>query len=174
MYDLYRCDEYDTSRFILGKNGTRIIFSIGLNPSTADKENSDVTVAKVEKVALRNGYNGFVMANLYPLRRTNPHELPKEYDKYLFYKNLRLIKKLACAESEPIFWAAWGGDITLRPYLIDAFIRLKGIAESINGRWVNYGELRKDGHPRHPSRLSYNWKFRDFDVRAYGKIFFWR
>lgn len=171
MYDLYHCDKYDTSRFILGKSGTRKIFIIGLNPSTADKEKSDVTVAKVEKVALKNGYTGFVMANLYPLRHTHPNDLPKDYDKSLFYFNLRMIKKLAATESQPVFWAAWGGDITLRPYLIEAFIKLKGVAESIKGRWVNYGELRKDGHPRHPSRLSYKWKFNNFDATAYRRRF---
>jgi hypothetical protein len=171
MYDLYHCDKYDTSRYILGKSGTRIIFVIGLNPSTATNEKYDVTVAKVEKAALNNGYSGFVMANLCPLRRTHPNDLPKDYNRSLFYNNLRMIKKLASSESQPTFWAAWGGDITLRSYLIEAFIRLIGVAESIKGRWVHYGELRKDGHPRHPSRLSYKWKFNDFDATAYRRRF---
>tara|TARA_R110000787_G_scaffold42161_3_gene103679 strand:+ start:2785 stop:3021 length:237 start_codon:yes stop_codon:yes gene_type:complete len=76
MYDLYQCNSDDSARFILGKNGARKLFVVGLNPSTANKEKSDTTVAKVETVARNNGFDGFVMANLYPLRSTDPNELP--------------------------------------------------------------------------------------------------
>ena len=80
MYDLYQCNKDDTSRYILGKDGDKKLFVIGLNPSTANKEKSDTTVAKVEKVAIDNGFDGFVMANLYPYRSTDPDGLPDDKD----------------------------------------------------------------------------------------------
>jgi len=167
MYDLYHCDNTDSSRFILGKNGTKKLFVVGLNPSTANKEKSDTTVAKVEKVARSNGYDGFVMTNLYPLRSTDPKDLPQDYDKALFDENIEQIIKSASAGNNPEFWAAWGKDIILRPYLSESLKTLERAVKDIKGNWLHYGELLKNGHPRHPSRLSYEWEFYNFDTYAY-------
>jgi hypothetical protein len=167
MYDLYQCNEDDTARFILGKNGNKKLFVIGLNPSTANKEKSDTTVAKVEAVASKNGFEGFVMANLYPLRSTDPNGLPEIASEDLIIKNMKAIQELAHTEKAPVFWAAWGGDITIRPYLGIALRRMVEAVKKMNGTWVHYGELTKYGHPRHPSRLSYSWVFSEFDVSNY-------
>jgi len=171
MYDLYQCNSDDSARFILGKDGTSKLFVVGLNPSTANKEKSDTTVAKVETVARSNGFDGFVMANLYPLRSTDPNGLPAVADDDLFLSNINKIMLLAERENKPIFWAAWGGDIVLRPYLTESFNALDALITKINGCWVHYGELRKDGHPRHPSRLAYSWQFSAFDAANYAQRF---
>lgn len=171
MYDLYRSYENDTSRFILGKNGRKKIFIIGLNPSTANKEKSDTTVTKVEKVAQNNGYDGFVMANLYPIRSTDPKGLPKEENAILRKLNIENILELAKDENEPVFWAAWGGDILSRKYLMESLRQLNQEIEKINGKWVNYGDLTQYKHPRHPSRLSYSWNFSDFDINDYFRCY---
>jgi len=171
VYDLYHCNNDDTSRFILGKGGSKKLFVIGLNPSTANKEKSDTTVAKVEKVATNNGFDGFVMANLYPHRSTDPNGLPVAKNEDQFRRNLEHILVLAQSELNPTFWAAWGGDIDLRSYLAESFRELDSIVKDLSGSWVNYGELRKDGHPRHPSRLSYSWKFSQFDAASYAQRF---
>lgn len=170
MYDLYQANRDDSARYILGKEGQGKIYVIGLNPSTANREKSDTTVAKVERVASDNGYSGFVMANLYPLRSTEPSNLPDKFDKSLFDRNIRKIIEMARDESDPVFWAAWGGNIRIRPYLIKAYKRLNRRITAINGRWVHYGDLLKEGHPRHPSRLSYRWQFHPFDGSSYEKV----
>ena len=61
---------------------------IGLNPSTATRDKSDTTVAKVEAVARRNGHDGFVMLNLYPLRATKPSTLPQRANATQLRRNL--------------------------------------------------------------------------------------
>jgi len=94
MYDIYECNNHDSSRFLLGKKGSKPLIIIGLNPSTANQVKSDVTVAKVETVCLNNGYNGFVMANLYPVRSTNPRDLPERCDESLFNENIEHIIKV--------------------------------------------------------------------------------
>lgn len=167
MYDLYVSNEQDTARFILGKSGKRKLFVIGLNPSTANKEKSDTTVAKVEKVATLNQFDGFVMANLYPLRSTDPSQLPNTVDEKLIVRNIEEIKKQAASAINPVFWAAWGGNIVTREYLKTAFHQIDALVCDLNGTWVNYGELLKGGHPRHPSRLSYSWSFQNFDPHQY-------
>lgn len=171
MYDLYKSNENDSARFILGKDGKSKLFVIGLNPSTANKEKSDTTVAKVETVANNNEFDGFIMANLYPLRSTDPKGLPTIVDDELFHLNIEHIISIARNEENPVFWAAWGGDIILRHYLVESLKAIKLAVRQINGRWVNYGELRKDGHPRHPSRLSYSWKFNQFEIATYVQRF---
>ncbi|WP_334078837.1 DUF1643 domain-containing protein [Microbulbifer sp. M83] len=171
MYDLYTSNDDDTARYILGKSGAKKLFVIGLNPSTANKEKSDTTVAKVENVAKSNSFDGFIMANLYPLRSTDPNGLPCEADQGYFRDNIDYISKLASLEENPVFWAAWGGDIDLRSYLSDSFKALNAVVKRVNGKWVNYGDLRKDGHPRHPSRLSYAWQFFEFDSDSYAQRF---
>jgi len=171
MYDLYQCNKKDTARFILGKEGASKLFVIGLNPSTANKEKSDITVAKVEIVAANNGFEGFVMANLYPLRSTDPNNLPQNANKALVKENINNIIDCARSENAPMFWAAWGGDIVLRPYLADSFKELLMAVNAINGKWLHYGELCKNGHPRHPSRLSYSWRFKPFETKTYAEKF---
>ena len=163
MYNLYVSNDQDTARFILGKDGKRKLFVIGLNPSTANKEKSDTTVAKVEKVAKLNSFDGFVMANLYPHRSTDPSKLPIAVDEGLIQRNIEEIKKHASLDTAPVFWAAWGGNIVTRDYLTTAFHQINELVCELNGKWVNYGELLKGGHPRHPSRLSYSWSFHNFD-----------
>jgi len=169
MYDLYKSNASESERYILGKNGDRKIFVIGLNPSTANKESSDTTVAKVEQVASNFGYDGFVMANLYPLRSTIPDNLPNQSQLDSIRKNVKEIIGFAEREKEPVFWAAWGVNISIRNYLVESLCNLNKEIENINGSWQCYGNLTKSGHPRHPSRLSYNWVFQPFEINNYIK-----
>ena len=92
MYDIYSNAKNDLWRFTLGKDGSRKIMTIGLNPSTATKEKSDTTVAKVEEVARRNSFDGFVMLNLYPIRSTNFNSLPNNVDIQAFDENITHIE----------------------------------------------------------------------------------
>ncbi|MBQ0719597.1 MAG: DUF1643 domain-containing protein [Gammaproteobacteria bacterium] len=165
-YDLYSCNRGDKSRFILGKSGARTLHVIGLNPSTANREKADTTVAKVEKVARNNGYDGFVMANLYPLRATQPEDLPTEHNSRLSRRNISEIID-SFGDTCPVVWAAWGVHISSRPYLLKACVKLQQAVESRGGQWLNFGQLCQGGHPRHPSRLSYSWVFAEFDIAAY-------
>lgn len=107
------------------------------------------------------------MTNLYPLRSTDPNGLPAEEDQNLLNKNIKAIQELAKTGQSPVFWAAWGGDITTRTYLSSALELLAEEVEALNGSWVHYGKLTKYGHPRHPSRLSYSWEFSEFNVSGY-------
>ena len=47
-----------------------------LNPSTADGVGDDATIRKIRKFAQREGYNGFLVVNLYAFRATDPKMLP--------------------------------------------------------------------------------------------------
>lgn len=167
MYDIYSNARNDLWRFTLGKSGSRKLLTIGLNPSTATKEKSDTTVAKVEGVATRQGFDGFVMLNLYPIRSTDFNALPIQVDAEAFSENLNRIEELVASEFKPVVWAAWGESIHARDYFVAAakelFVRLQKYGTS----WHHFGLLTNSGHPRHPSRLKYAWAFSQLDTNRY-------
>ena len=81
-------------RYALIQKGNRMLFVVGLNPSTADTEKPDPTMQSVMRIAEYNGYDGFVMINLYPKRATSPKDLPQACDPVLHRNNLEYIKKV--------------------------------------------------------------------------------
>lgn len=170
MYDIYSNARNDNWRFTLGKNGSRKLLTIGLNPSTATKEKSDTTVAKVEGVANRNGFDGFVMLNLYPVRSTDFNALPFDVDAEAFSENLNCIEALVAAEQTSVIWAAWGENIHAKIYFVAAARELFARLEKYGTAWQHFGTLTSSGHPRHPSRLNYAWEFSNFETRRYVKM----
>jgi len=167
MYDIYSNAQKDMWRFALGRNGPRKLFAIGLNPSTATKEKSDTTVAKVDGVAKRNGFDGFVMLNLYPVRATDFNALPLDVNTVAFSENLNCIETLVAANPAPVVWAAWGESIHARSYFVTAARELFFQLQKYGTVWQHFGTLTNSGHPRHPSRLSYAWSFHELDARRY-------
>ncbi len=168
-YDLYANSSDDRSRFLLGRSGARPILVIGLNPSTATQERPDTTISKVEAVALRTGYDGFMMLNLYPIRATDHTSLPKRPDKTQMKHNIDVIESIVAAECVPVIWAAWGASIHARPFFISAAVELLTRLRRYSPRWQCYGPLTAGGHPRHPSRLRYAWQFSAFGADAYAE-----
>ena len=162
--DLYKTNANDTAVFHRGRDGERKIVVIGLHPNTTEQEKTDKTLCKIGKAASQNGYDGFVVTHLYAQRSTEPYSLPVAEDTQLMKDNLAAIKELA-SDGEASFWAAWGKNISLRPYLADALAQIR---EQIDhAQWLHFGPLTIDGHPRHPSRLRYGWRFSPLDVDEY-------
>lgn len=162
MYDIYHNDRNDKWRYALGKAGKNPLLTIGLNPSTATQEKADTTVAKVEQVALNNRHDGFIMLNLYPVRATNFRDLPATVNAEAFAKNLDAIEDVVKAHSKPVIWAAWGTSVKHHPFFEEARDQLFSRLSKYKANWLHFGNLTAGGHPRHPSRLSYNWKFSPF------------
>lgn len=154
---------------MLGRDGDCKLLVIGLNPSTATRDKSDTTVAKVEAVARRNGHDGFVMLNLYPLRATKPSTLPQRANAKQMRRNLEAIEAIVAAEVKPVVWAAWGAAINERMFLASCAHELVARLRRYRPRWQCYGPPTTEGHPRHPSRLSYGWRFAAFGADAYAQ-----
>ena len=111
-------------RYLLAKKGKNNLLVVGLNPSTADAENLDPTSKNIDQVAEQNGYDGWLLVNLYPKRKSNPADLPLQEEKETFWYNLHLIKHLLDKDQFKIkdAWLAWGDgvDTLNRPYLKQA------------------------------------------------------
>ena len=67
---LYTPDYYAEYRYLLGTRGRNPLICIGINPSTAEPDNLDNTLKSVERIAAGNGYDSFLMFNVYAQRAT--------------------------------------------------------------------------------------------------------
>lgn len=163
MYDIYSSARDDRWRFTLGRSGNKPLLAVGLNPSTATQEKLDTTVTKVEQVAIRHGYDGFVMLNLYPVRATDYRTLPIKVDREAFEANLQKVEEVVSRLPAPAVWAAWGASVTHFDYFLRARDELVRRLSRHNVSWLRLGELTAGGHPRHPSRLDYSWALQPYD-----------
>ena len=75
QFDLYRTPANNRARYWLGCDGDKLLVVVGLNPSVATNEKSDLTAAKVKHISRAAGYDGFAIVNLYPQRSTLPQRL---------------------------------------------------------------------------------------------------
>lgn len=75
---LYVPSMYCDYRYILGTAGEKTLICVGINPSTAAPNDLDNTLKSVERIALANGYDSFIMFNVYAQRATRPDDMEKE------------------------------------------------------------------------------------------------
>ncbi|GAA4492553.1 DUF1643 domain-containing protein [Microbacterium panaciterrae] len=161
---IYERNGDNTARFVLGTAGQNPLVCVGVNPSTAEPGDPDLTVAKVAGFAQRNGFDSWVMLNLYPQRSTDPHGMHAAFDPALKAENERRVAEFLSGRRLSLL-AAWGKTIAVRPYLWQMLEGLVSVAEGCT--WTSIGDLLKSGHPRHPSRARYAWPLQDFDVESY-------
>ena len=167
MFDIYQTSANNSSRFVIGEAGTRPIHVIALNPSTADQNKSDTTITKIRNFSTKNNYSGFMVYNLYPQRSTSPDNLHRRYNKGISSCNCKYIFDYISESKQPDVWVAWGQMITKRKYLKDCLRDIVDSLAPINPNWMSIGSTTKDGHPRHPSRISYNNDFIPFNMVRY-------
>ena len=86
----YEPHTYQPYRYVLGRVGRRPLVCIGINPSTAQPGALDPTLKSVERLANANGFDSWIMFNVYPQRATNPNDMDKTPDRTLCDENLPL------------------------------------------------------------------------------------
>ncbi|VXC11436.1 hypothetical protein NOCARDAX2BIS_430022 [Nocardioides sp. AX2bis] len=156
----------NTARTLLGIEGPRPLVCVGINPSTATPGDLDRTVATVERVSVQQGYDGFVMLNVYPQRATDPDDLHATVDSELHEWNMRSIAALANGRDLTV-WAAWGTLIRKRKYLAGLLTEIVGLPELRSCTWVSRGARSKAGHPHHPLYVRADAPLEDFDALGY-------
>ncbi|MBR4132600.1 MAG: DUF1643 domain-containing protein [Oscillospiraceae bacterium] len=167
---LYVPDRYLDYRYILGTKGNKPLICIGINPSTAEPGNLDPTLKSVERIALGNGFDSFIMFNVYAQRATRPKDMEKCCNECLHRENMRAFDYILRLSDAPVVWAAWGTIITQRDYLARCLADMIAIGETYGAHWVSAGtRSKKGGHPHHPLYLRKDAPLEPFDVRAYCK-----
>lgn len=153
----------ESIRYFLGRKGSKNILCIGVNPNTADEEKLDATSRNVEKIARLNGFDGWVLANLYPRRMKSVSMLEMEPDKELMEKNLNLIGAFMQREQFEIdtVWLAWGDDIDSfnHHYLRDCAYLLYTKLGFYDLNYVVVG-VNQSGNPTHPNPQGLASKYR--------------
>jgi len=163
---IHDTDPSDKYRYTLGKPGQKTLICLGVNPSLAKPEQYDGTVSSVERIAQHNGYDGWIMLNLYPQRSADPKLLHQDLQHPYHQENLEIIENLF-EENDPIIWAAWGNLIDSRPYLKHCLSDIFNVSQFYDCQWLSAGNPLKAGHPRHPLYLKKETKLSDFDMEDY-------
>lgn len=167
---LYVPNAYTEYRYILGTRGGNPLVCIGINPSTAKPDDLDNTLKSVERTAHFNGYDSFVMFNVYAQRATNPKDMDSAFNMALHNENMNAFRYIMSSYDEgkkPAIWAAWGTIIEKRPYLIPCVKDMIDIGNEYGAEWFSVGKKSVKGHPHHPLYLKNNSPTERFDIEAY-------
>ena len=164
---LYAPNFYSEYRYILGTRGKNPLICIGINPSTAEPDNLDNTLKSVERIALGNGFDSFIMFNVYAQRATSPDDMEKVCNPLLHRENLEAFRHVLSISDRPAVWAAWGAIIEKRQYLASCVRDMLRVGEEYGAGWYCAGAVTKKGHPHHPLYLKKDEKLKPFDVSAY-------
>ena len=164
---LYVPNTYSEYRYILGTRGKKPLICIGINPSTAAPDALDPTLQSVERIAHSNGYDSFLMFNVYAQRATRPDDMEKECNLLLHEENRKAFRYLLSLSDEPAVWAAWGNIIMKRDYLMNCMRDFLEDGKMVGAKWYTAGPLLKSGHPHHPLYLKRDTQLLDFDIVQY-------
>ena len=164
---LYAPNFYSEYRYILGTRGEKPLICIGINPSTAQPDDLDNTLKSVQRIALGNGYDSFLMFNVYAQRATDPDTMEKVCNPLLHKENMEAFRYVLSLSKHPAIWAAWGAVIEKRGYLKDCVKDMLDIGREYGAQWYCAGAITKKGHPHHPLYLRKDEKLRPFDVEHY-------
>lgn len=166
---LYVPNYYSEYRYILGTRGKKPLICVGINPSTAAPDDLDNTLKSVERVAHHNGFDSFIMFNVYAQRATDPDDMELNYNQALHAENMKAFEYALSldANCSPAVWAAWGTIIEKRSYLPDCVRDMIALGNARGARWFSAGKKSKKGHPHHPLYLRKDSLLEEFDVDGY-------
>ena len=164
---LYAPNFYSEYRYILGTRGKNPLICIGINPSTAKPDALDNTLKSVERIALGNGFDSFLMFNVYAQRATSPDDMEKTCNLTLHKENLKAFEYVLSISQKPAIWAAWGAIIEKRKYLPDCVRDMVAVGQQYGASWYCAGSITKKGHPHHPLYLRKDEKLKCFDITGY-------
>ena len=164
---LYAPNFYSEYRYILGTRGKNPLICIGINPSTAEPDHLDNTLKSVERIAHGNGFDSFIMFNVYAQRATDPDAMEKQCNPALHRENLKAFRYVLSMAEQPTVWAAWGAIIEKRGYLADCVRDMVAVGQEYGAQWCCAGAISKKGHPHHPLYLRKDEKIKPFDIEQY-------
>jgi hypothetical protein len=167
---IYIPELYSEYRYILGTRGQNPLVCIGINPSTAIPGALDNTLKSVSRIASGNGFDSFIMFNVYAQRATRPNDMDKTINPQLHHENMKAFEYMLSELSpsgRPHIWAAWGTIIEKRSYLASCVRDMVEIGKRHEALWLKVGKRSLKGHPHHPLYLRKDLPVEPFDVSSY-------
>lgn len=137
-----------------GPDETNVLGLCGLNPSTADEQKNDPTLARWQRRAETNGFDGFMVVNAWALRSTDPAGLLSVVDPVgphndgLILEIARQCRVFVCGWGVPPHKSLYPRVHRLREELVAAGVKLHAL------------KVTQDGFPGHPLYIGYDqtWK----------------
>jgi hypothetical protein len=136
-------------RLSLVKDGSNVLIVIGFNPSTAGDSNPDRTMQSIMRIAEYNGYNGFAMLNINPMRSTSPENLPNEIDLNINNRNIAHITDILKQYPSSDVLLAYGDLIKKRQYAKFCANEVINLLKA-NHRSIYCITKLASGNPKHP------------------------
>ena len=99
---LYVPNRYSEYRYILGTRGKKPLICVGINPSTAAPDALDPTLQSAQRIALANGYDSFLMFNVYAQRATRPDDMERALNPLLHEENRKAFRYLLSLSEHPL------------------------------------------------------------------------
>jgi len=164
---IYQTNLDNSARFVLGINGNNPLVCFGINPSVARPDLPDPTLQRVEKYAYKNGFNSWIMLNIYPQRATNPNEIHSSVDVQLHRENIECIRNVILCQKLMI-WAAWGEAINAHNQLLTCLYEIEEVVKEANCRWVALG-LTPNNNPYHPLYRGKGFKLYTTQLTPYSR-----
>lgn len=169
--DIYKNNMDNSCRFLLWKTWNNPLFVLWLNPSTADENKPDQTIRRVMWYAQRNGFDGFIMLNLYPQRATNPDDLDLNLNEIIHNENMGYIFEELKKYESPSILMAYSSSIKKRWFLFQCLKDIIKRIETLNPQYKQIWDLTKNWYPRHPSR----WEYKDLkDCNMKNVVDLWK
>ena len=140
--------EDETCRCLMKNNP---LICLGLNPSTANAQNADATIKRVEGYVKISGFDCIAMINLYPLRETRQDKLPFNKDEETYRRNIEIITESICSLNVSSILVATGEDVNKRRYLKGTLKEIIELDKTKEMKWLCIGKT-KDGYPGHSYR----------------------
>lgn len=120
--------------------GNKLIMWIGLNPSTADEQKLDPTLTRIRGFSEREGFDGFLMTNIFGFRATDPKEMIRTPDPVGPENDAALLKAAKRCDQVVVAWGAHGIHQD----------RALAVAKLLGKHKLWCLGTTKDGYPRHP------------------------
>lgn len=165
---LYENNDDNSSRYLLGTKGEKTLFVFGINPSSAEPNNPDSTIMKVQKIANNNGYDSWIMLNVYPKRETIFEKLNDLQNNDEHIKNLQIIINEVAKHKQVDVWAAFGDHLFDRDYLVTFWKDIYTHLSDFKINWLS-GMVNKSGTPRHPLYQKDDIELSVFDMDTFVK-----
>jgi len=119
-----------------------------LNPSTATEVQNDPTIERCEQRARRLGYGGFVIANIFAFRATDPRDMRAAIDPVGPDNDAMVVQAARWADDVIAAWGTHGAHRGQGPAMA-TLLRAQP-------RPLFHLGLTKHGHPKHPLYLPYS------------------
>ncbi len=145
--NLCKPENNEIYRYLLGRLGEKTLVAICMNPSAANMEYSDRTINRIIKVSEKLGYDGWIIANLYPERATRASELGAYNDEQQ-EENIKIIMNFLKENGIKEVWGAWG-DLN-HPVLTKSKKKLLSELKKADIKIYTFAALTKKGEPVHP------------------------